>query len=81
MSIGQYINVYLEPEARTLREVYLILNEANVLNQNEVPAIRKILADGLHNNFSKEEIEAKLDEKDFESLMYGYTLMLNTKVY
>lgn len=72
--IGDYINVYLEDRG-IVREFYLILNEANVLEPNEADEIKDILADVLKNDIDRETAAAMLEEKNFSSLEFGSTLL------
>lgn len=73
-SIGDYINVYLEDRG-IVREFYLILNEANVLEPNEADEIKDILVDVLKNDIDRETAAAMLEEKNFSSLEFGSTLL------
>lgn len=73
-SIGDYINVYLEDRG-IVREFYLILNEANVLEPNEADEIKDILVDVLKNDIDRETATAMLEEKNFSSLEFGSTLL------
>lgn len=75
MAVNTCINTYLKDAYGISKEYYLILNEANNLDKNETDAINKILLYGLEHSCSKEETEKMLDEKDFKSLMFGYTLL------
>lgn len=72
--IGDYINVYLEDRG-IVREFYLILNEANVLEPNEADEIKDILADVLKNDIDRETAAAMLEERNFSSLEFGSTLL------
>lgn len=76
---GEYVNAYVSDWNRTIKEYYLILNEANSLDPNEIDEIREILLYGLLNDIDRTSVMSMLEEKNFASLEFGGTLLESTR--
>lgn len=76
-STGEYIDAYIT--GKEMKEYYLILNEANSLDPNEVDEIKDILLYGLLNDIDRTSVMSMLEEKNFSSLNFGGTLLENTR--
>lgn len=77
--IGEYVNAYITDWNGKMKEYYLILNEANSLDPNEVDEIKDILIHGLLNDIDRTSIMSMLEEKNFTSLEFGGTLLESTR--